>query len=325
MVSEASALRLSDPLRRSVPLPFTAAAYPLGFRLNVVTNSRDVLEAVTEAWGAYTAEFDHPPIELRFVVQPEGAPISDFPVFRSQGDLFSVVFDGHNFGVADRRTMSGYCFVSEQTAARHMLLRVHFLESMAYLLISQRYAMPMHAACVARSGSGLLLCGVSGSGKSTLAFACARAGWTFVGDDATWMSLLEAGRRAIGKPHQARFCHDAPRLFPELAGYVASQRPNGKIAIEVPTADFPQIHSASQCSIDGLLLVERGAGLGPAAVSVPAEAVVERMLADMPDYGAGVAEVYQQALGRLLAVPAWRLQYETLDEALGLLSEIKPR
>ena len=316
--------RLGDPIQYSVPLPFSAFACPLGFRLRVVTNSRHVLEALAEAWGPYTAEFDHPPIELRVVVEAEGSLADEPPVFRAQGDLFSAVFDRHNFGVCDRRTMSGYCFVSQHTAANHLCLRLHFLESLTYLLLAQRYGMPIHAACVARGDSGLLLCGVSGSGKSTLAFACARAGWTFVGDDATWMAAGLPGRRAIGKPHQARFCDDAPRLFPELAGYVASQRPNGKIALEVPTADFPQIRTSSLCSIDGLVLLDRGPVRRPAIVPVSAEALVEQMLADMPDYGDQVTAMYQQTLGRLRAVPAWRLEYQSLDDALRLLAEIKP-
>ena len=84
----------------------------------------------------------------------------------------------------------------------------------------------------------ICLTGVSGSGKSSLAFACARAGWTFVSDDATWLPIDEPAI-AVGRPRHARFREDAPRLFPELARYAAEQRPNGKITIEAPLADFP--------------------------------------------------------------------------------------
>ena len=48
----------------------------------------------------------------------------------------------------------------------------------------------MHAAAIAVEGHGVLLLGVGGRGKSTSALACARAGFTFLGDD---LCIVEAG------------------------------------------------------------------------------------------------------------------------------------
>ena len=118
-------------------------------------------------------------------------------------------------------------------------MRWFYLEAMAYLLLTQRYVVSVHAACVAYDGAGILICGKSGSGKSTLSFACARAGFTYVSDDSTWFLTGSEDRVAIGKPHQLRFRHDVARHFPELAGYIASAHPNGKLSIEVPTSLFP--------------------------------------------------------------------------------------
>ena len=232
------AIRRFDPLFHDVELPLTAVHYPLGIRLEIATNSRDVLEAATECWGQYRSQFAYAPLVFRVVVNPEGG-LAGPPQFRSQGHLYSHVSDPHNFAMADLESLFAGIFVTEQTAADHTLLRWFFVEAMGYALLSQRYLVPLHAACVARNGSGTLLCGGSGAGKSTLAFACARAGWSFVSDDCTFLVTDADDRMAIGKPHQARFRDDAASLFRELEGYTAQARPNGKISMEVPLPGLP--------------------------------------------------------------------------------------
>ena len=95
-----------------------------------------MLDAAGESWGMYRQqEFAVPPIELRFIVQPEGELTSQ-PLFRTQGQLFSAVSDRHNFAAFESRHFSGCCFVSEKTAAHHLKLRIHFLESMVYTLLA---------------------------------------------------------------------------------------------------------------------------------------------------------------------------------------------
>ena len=87
----------------------------------------------------------------------------------AQGHLYAVVGDVHNFAVLDLRGLAASMFVSLRTAADHSWLRWFFVESLAYTLLAQRYVVPVHAACIARDGAGLLLCGSSAAGKSTLA------------------------------------------------------------------------------------------------------------------------------------------------------------
>ena len=316
------ALTVIDPLLHEIDLPLAASYYPVGFPLNLSSNSRHVMEAACEAWGGGGPEFARQPLDIRMVVQPDGALAGEPPVFRGQGDLFSIVYDRHNFGVYDAASLSGYCFVSEKTAADHLLLRLHFLEAMTYSLLALRHVVPLHAATVAHSGAGFLLCGPSGAGKSTLAFACARAGWTLISDDATWMPSDHEGRLAIGRPSFIRFREDAPRLFPELARYVAEQRPNGKMTIEAPTADFPQLRTSAQCRADHLVLLHRRPGPSRLA-AVPSSEVIDGLRADMPTYGEHAWDRFQRTLDRLLGASAWRMEYETLEDALRLLSEIR--
>ena len=321
MTSGDLAVKPFDPLLHDIDLPLVANCYPIGFPARFRTNSRDVVEAASESWGMYTApEFATPPLDLRLVVQPEGE-LASTPAFRSQAFHFAIVAGPDNFATFDTRSLSGFGFFSQKTAADHGVFRYHFLEAAVYFLLAQRYVVPMHAACVARDGKGTLLCGASGSGKSTLSFACARAGWTYVADDCTWLLPGRDDREAIGKSHLARFRDDAPGLFPELENYATGVR-KGKLSIEVPIADFPRIPTSRRCRVERLVLLDRRAGSTPAARKRPSREVVESLLNDMPSYEPEVNAMYARTLGRLAEVPAYHLRYESLDDALRLLSEM---
>jgi hypothetical protein len=313
------AQRRIDPLRLHVDLPLTGTYYPVGFGLDIVTNSRDALAAAAEAWGPDRAESNCEPIRFRVLVQPEGG-LSPVPEHRMAGHLYAVVADAHNFAHLDLQSEFGAFHVSEQTAADHSWLRWFFIESMAYLMLAQRRRVPVHAACVARNGVGILLSGASGAGKSTLSYACARAGWTFVTDDCTWLVPDTEERIAIGRPRQARFRLDAPRLFPELEGYAVRARPNGKIGIEVPLAELPQIRTAPRAAIGGIVFLERPGRAGIERMA-PGQAT-ERLLADMPSYGEDVNAMHERTVRKLSGAPAWRMRYETLEDAVRILGTL---
>jgi hypothetical protein len=308
-----------DPLFIDKDLPLSATFYPAGFRVEIATNSRDVLEAAAESWSRYRPEFACDPIRFRVVVQPEGE-LCDSPVHRAQGNLYAVVADANNFASVDLKSLTGMIFVSQKTASDHSWLRWFWVESLAYLLLAQRYLVPIHAGCVARNGTGVLLSGPASAGKSTLAFACGRAGWTFVTDDCTWLLPDSTERIAIGRSWQARFRPDAPLVFPELEGHILRARPNGKVSIEVPLSAFPEIHTDSRAPIGRLVFLERGPGREPGLFPITGEQAVHRIMTDLPSYGPEVNAMHDRTVRRLAEVPAYRLQYERVQDALELLA-----
>ncbi|HXB70013.1 MAG TPA: hypothetical protein VNY05_17300 [Candidatus Acidoferrales bacterium] len=310
-----------DPLLRDIDLPLTGTFFPAGFRLNLATNSRDVLEAADECWRHYQPEFECPPMEFRVVVEPHGGP-AGLPRPRAQGHIFSMVSDGDNYAVVDSEGWFACFYLSAETAADHARLRWYYLESMAYTLLAHRYVVPIHAACVAHNGAGILLCGASGAGKSTVSFACARAGWTFLSDDCTFLKTDSDDRIAIGQPHRARFRDDSRSVFPELADYAPSTRPGGKLSLEVPLSDFPLIRTASRCPIRALFVLDRRSGVRPRAARLPPGEAVDKLFEDNCTYGAEVDAMHERAIRRLQGLPSWRLHYESFDDAVRLLSEV---
>jgi hypothetical protein len=313
-------LKRIDHLRSKVPLDLKETYYPVGFRVEIATNSRDVLRAAEEAWGHYGPEFECEPVRFRVLVGPEGG-LSEIPSHRMQGHLYSIVSDPYNFAHIDLGQQFGFFHVSQTTAADHSWLRWFFVESAAYLVLTQRHIVPIHAACIARERAGILLSGPSGAGKSTLSYACARAGWTFVSDDATWLLPDQPERIAIGRPRQARFRLDAPGLFPELEGYIARARPNGKVSIEVPLAELPNIRTADRVPIEGIVFLDRRSGTAGLESLAGAEAV-DRVLSDLPSYGDGVDAMHERTVRKLAGARAWRMRYETLEEAIRILGTL---
>jgi hypothetical protein len=314
---------LVDPLLIGVSLPLSGTYYPAGFAVSVTTNSQDVLDAAAESWGGSRLEFVREPVQIRVMVRPEGG-LSPRPGFRCQRHLLAVIGDADNFAVADLDRLFGFLLVSSQTAANYQWLRCFFLESVVYLLLERRYVVPVHAACIARNGKGVLLCGSSCAGKSTLSWACARDGWTFLADDCTWLLGGPLDREAIASPDRPRFRADAVTLFPELDGFIERARPNGKLCMEVPLSAFPEIETASRCTVGWLAFLDRGP-FAPSLRKLPAEEALELLLRDRATYGPQTDQFHGEALRGLASLPSYRLRYETLTDGRNLLDSLTDR
>ncbi|MBV9743847.1 MAG: hypothetical protein JO099_08790 [Acidobacteriia bacterium] len=312
-----------DPLLATAGLPYSAMYFPVGHYLRLATNSGEVLAAASESWGMNRPEFTNHPIEIRVIVHPEGA-LSPQPAFRCQRHICSVVGDADNFAAADLEQLFAYAFVSAQTAADHAWLRWFFLESLAYLLLAQRYVVPLHAASLARQGAGVLLCGRSGAGKSTLAFACARAGWTYVSDDCTWLLPAPQCYEAIGSPAGARFRPESVDLFPELARYLERARPNGKISIEIPFSDFPYIQTGRRCSVRFLVFLDRRSDMEASLTPISSNKALDLLLEDHASYTPETDALHNRTFQTLASLPAYRLRYAGLEEGRRLLESLIP-
>lgn len=305
-------------------LPFSGIFHPLGFHLNLSTNSREVLECANESWGMWSPEFPGDPVEVRVIVQEEG-DLALEPEYRARGHLFSMVSDRHNYGVIDLDRLFAYAFVSRKTVSDHVWFRWFFLDPLGLFTLAQRHAMALHAACVARDGRGILLAGLSCSGKSTLSWACARAGWTFVGDDASWLPMNGNGREVLGWWHKARFRHDAPELFPELQRYVSRIRPNGKLNIEVPTSAFPNIRAQSRCAVEAVVFLDRSGRHEAGMETMDAANAARELLSGPSLHRPEIVERYREVVRRLLQVPAYRMRYKSLEEGIALLGDLHER
>ena len=316
---------LDDIFVHDIPLPKHATFFPLGFPLELATNSDVVLAAARQSWGKFPVAYPETPLSLRLTVtEHEEERLPRRPKFRSHLHLMSIVSDARNQIVCDLSRGCGFGWVMGRVAEDAQFLRLHFLEAPLMTMLVATHLAPIHGALVTRNGVGVVLCGESLAGKSTLAYACARSGWTFISDDGTFLLRNGTGRYAVGNPYSARFREEAKFLFPELENFRVASRPNGKWAMEVRTSELP-VTTANGCSIDHMVFLRRSRS-GPARMNrfdaADALAWLERAVL----YGPGdFRSAQRQTYRRLLDAGIWELHYSSLSDAVNLLDQLGGR
>jgi len=305
-----------DPFQRETRLNLQHLYYPLGFPLQLKTNSGDVLEAARESWGGRSREFDKEPITLEVVVVAGGRQ-PPAPIYRGRGHLMSVVSDAENWGSSDFKRHFAYCFLNSETARDRTFVSYYFLEALANYTLTQLYLTPIHAACVAREGRGVLLCGASGAGKTSLAYFCARNGWSYVSDNESWI-VRERGTLVVGNPGRIRFRENAMELFSELRGMEPRRHWNGKMSIEIA----PTGSTAGQCCATQLVFLRRQSEGAATIRELGAGEVVERFLAELPVYEDEVRREQTASLWRIAALNPVELVYRDMADALRVLERL---
>jgi hypothetical protein len=306
-----------DPFLRETPLEHRCIYYPLGFALHLKTNSAEALKAAEATWGGRPQAFDKPPLELRVIVESGGGHPPN-PVYRGQAHLMSIVSDQENFAVCDYTRKFAFCRLNAAAAEDQSFVSYYFLEAIANFSLTQLYLTPVHAACVARKGQGVLLSGASGAGKTTLAYFCAKKGWTYISDNESWL-VRAGGRMLLGNPRRIRFRKSAADLFPELKSRQAAPHPNGKMSIEVCPDG---LETAYQCGVERVVFLARQPA-GPTTLrTVRSGDALEYFLAELPVYEDWVREEQQVSLNRIADLNPVELRYSDLEEAWRALESL---
>ena len=311
-----------DFVTPEIALPLRQRFYPLGFPLDVETNSYDVLNAAAEAWKLFPQAFEEAAVRVSLtVVEGDEVPEQAEPRFFWREHLMSISDGAQNFVVCDFYRGFACGVVTRAAAMDHSSIRYRFLTPVAHTLIEQRRLAPVHGALVVRNGHGVMLTGVSLAGKSTLAYALSRAGWTYVSDDAIFLVRGNHERLAIGNPHFIRFREDARRLFPELENHPTVVRPNGKPAIEVMTRDLP-ISVAPRCTIDHVVFLARRQSGGVSLTHYPKDRALESWQAHIVLGTTNIRAAQLDCQRRLAEATIWELQYAMLDDAVARLEQL---
>jgi hypothetical protein len=310
--------------------PFAATFYPFGFPVKVSSNSEAVVAIAYNEWHAWQQAFDDPPIELLFSVSATRHDHRRPHPFSANKHSFTIRPDANSSAWGDTRTRKATGLMHESTVDDRPYFVYHFLDAMAFQLITSLNFTPMHGSTVARNGRGILITGDSGEGKSSLSYACARRvgtdRWTFVSDDASHLLRRRAGERLIvGAPHHVRLRPDAPQLFPELAAFQPAMRGNGKLSLQIPTSQL-SIATSPSVPIDSIVLPHRVSAAHPNA---PAR--LEKIAKDLVrDYCAQwfyhwdppVLAEQQAAFEEMLkGARTFSLQYSDLDAAVDVLDD----
>lgn len=308
-----------DSLLSRIELKFSAVLYPLGFALEIRTNNQAVLDAAEESWGGRRPLYDTAPLLLKIVVTESATfECPPAPLARVQGHLISMAADAQNQFVGDVREGFAFGYLSEAALRHRSYARYYFIEPTVYVMMTGLFVTPIHAACISRRGHGMLLCGPSGAGKSTLAYACARAGWTYTTDDASYLVRAGHGPRVVGNSHQLRFRPTARQLFPELSGRSITPRAEGKPSIEVPTAELPGLIASDEASIRSILFLNRQPSAAAELIPLPREAAFDHFSTTL--YAVKeIRDMQIAALESLAGADVFELRYSDVSDAIHCL------
>jgi hypothetical protein len=318
---------IESACERSQPLDFSRHAleapglrlremfYPLGFPAEVRTNSAGILSLARSLWSNFEKRFDTKPIRVDVhVVEGESVECPPAPVVRMMLPLLVNMADTDNYSIADLDRGTSRIAIARSTEKYPSYLGYVFLGSSPLVHIATAHTTPVHAGCVAFDGRGMLLCGDSGAGKSSLAYACARAGWTYVTDDSSYLLNGGKDRLITGNCHQVRFRPSAAELFPEVKGLEITPRVSGKPSIELPTAPMTWMTRAPTAQVDFMVFLNRRSE--GSSELVPYCKNVARHFMRQVLYGSAESLAKQySALERLLTADVFELRYRDLDWA----------
>src|SRR4029077_1304696 len=140
---------------------------------------------------------------------------------------------------------------------------------------------PLHCACVAWKGSGLLLAGGSGSGKSTLSLALAQTGFDFLADDRTLISASSGKVMAWGLSPEMKHRSDAVVHFPELERIESSETAKGEQVLRFDPVEVFGITRVPCCEPRWMLFLERESAPVFSLNEIELEEAAERLRKDL--------------------------------------------
>ncbi|HEY2018560.1 MAG TPA: hypothetical protein VGH38_33880, partial [Bryobacteraceae bacterium] len=79
------------------------------------------------------------------------------------------------------------------------------------------------------------------------------------------------------------------------------------------------------CAIDTVVFLDRQKGATARAGRISQDEVLEELLREGPDYGPEVLARHERAIRRIAGLPAWRMSYDTLEEAVEFLANLACR
>jgi hypothetical protein len=308
-----------DPLGYTTDLPLRETFHPLGFSLQIETNSQSVLAGARLSWPALTPRFPDAPLRMRVIVgdRGKGGEALRGPSAHAQGHLLTLVAGHDDFAVCDVERGFAFAVVREATASDSRHLRFYYLECLAYALLSWHRLTAIHASCVSAGANAVLFCGESGAGKSCLAYACARGGLEFVSDDAVYLVRDDASRSVVGKPEWLRLKQSAVELFPELRVYPAALDVDGENVIELATAQLSGMATREIAREARVVFLKRQPGTpSPRLETVGPEEALQLLVRELPLWEAGVSNEQVDSVRRLVTGGAHRLTYSDLSPAV---------
>lgn len=223
----------------------------------------------------------------------------DAPWFRGRGHFALARFTSADAVWFNLRTRTVFGVFSSQVASDSARWRKDILPTIAGILAPVISVAPIHAACLSKGISGVLLAGPSGIGKSTLSITLARLGYRFLADEWTYLAESNGEPLAWSLPVPVKLLPDAVTYFPELLNYQCAKSLNGELAYEVSPQKCFSLSRAANCRVKCIVLLERSAKRGCSIEPVSPVEAISQLTSDIEPLTGPLRHAYQQQLALL--------------------------
>jgi hypothetical protein len=223
-------------------------------------------------------------------------------------------FGAANVFIFDLRRRIVTAKVSQAVAADPEFWQRALLPIAAGALGSAIGLLPLHSACLAREGDGMLIAGNSGAGKSTLAVALAQRNFDYISDDWTYCTAEDGMLTAHGTAARVKLLPDAARHFALLDGHKVHKSMNGELAFEVRADEVFGVRLRKRCTPRMLVFYERMSETSEPFSrftrldSVAAHQYMERNLEPLPPQLPEALATRSVLMDAVASLPCWRFE-----------------
>jgi len=280
-----------------------------GARCEILTNSRDLIIGLGN-WHTSFAPSGRS-FSMQVFVTEDFKPRAPQPHFRGMNHLVTACFGEADIFLFDLLRRNVDAIVTRTTASDAQFWERVVLPVTIGILGACLGSVPVHCACLAIDGQGLLIAGQSGVGKSTLAVAMAQAGFTLVSDD--WTYITDDGDLlANGIFAPVKLMPDAIDYFPELAHSQLTESLNGELAFELSAEKVFGASVCASCRPRMFLFLERTEVRGLEITHLSSHLAglyLEDSVERIPDQMLTAKRERSRILARLTDLPCCRLRY----------------
>ncbi len=297
-----------DFLRRHVETPLHGQYIAVGALCNLSTNADCLHEAARQTFIRVGRETptDQSGFSSRLWVDERDDSQSPWPkpYLRGLGNFVYVGLDRKSSLLVDlaRRRVIGR--VSSGMASDVSYWRSTIFPMLMSIVAGSVGLVELHASCVAKGSTGMLLLGPGRSGKSTLAKAMSNAGFRVLSDDRIFCSIQSEGLRAYGLPRPIKLRQDAGTWFNEYRDTQPTRVQNGEPVFH----HYPSSSTTLPCEPKVIVSLER-LGDGCCISRMKRSDIKQQIESDLLAETAAVMKEQSNVIDCLVDLPCWRLQY----------------
>ena len=311
---------IHDPFGERRAADVRAQLSVLGCDFSTESNDQSLLDLAIDAFGGlprFKLGGRPPQLNVSLVLNnhdgtwPHGAEPPQ-PVLSSGTGLLCATMDAGNFAIVDVASARALICVSNAMLRHPYHVRYELIE-FAFLTLASRVQslVPLHAACVGRNDSGLLLMGATGAGKSTLSLHALAGDMQFLSEDSAFVAPTSL--RIAGVPNYLYVQRDSldflksGALRQQIQRSPQIRRRSGVQKYQTNLREVPGEIARVPLQLAAIVMLSRRTvKRQPALKLLPPKTFLTRLRREQP-YAAGMAN-WQEFEARIANRPVYELR-----------------